>query len=594
MKITAHGNSHIGRIRQTNEDYFLHEKIAEEENLFVVADGMGGHQAGDVASRLGALSFSTNYKRLRRRGKSVPEAMKEALEKANGAILRKAQLDPKKKGMGTTFSGMVVHENRLYAIHVGDSRIYLIRDGAIRQLTTDQTFVAKMVEDGRITEEEARDHPQKNILYMSLGARDRFTPEVLVDLILEDGDIAVICSDGLNSYLPDDVIRAFAEAYYPREAVEGLIRRANESGGGDNITAQVIRFGPVGDLDNTVALHRVEKKRRFPYLWLLAALILMLILVVVFRKGNPSDLPRTTDGIAVTPDSGSMGVPVRILDAQRVALPSFAKTLLKSDPRHLIHYSDGWIWLFSGDRYHLIGIDSPTQTRTIVLPASERLIPNPENRMLVLTRKRSRVPEYLLKDEKTGQTLLELQQDEDMDVIDQPSRTISMFGLKPPVDPIFINQRYFLFTSHGVVCIVENPLDKREVIHLIKCRFEDERFPLCHSLRMDGGDLVLLMFTTSDRQIRLCRIRSGQEPLQRVIPYAIFQDPLAIEFLPGGGIMVYFPDHASLLDVSGTSHPVGFKGDIEGSQVSRVVVDPSSPNRLAVTENGSLFKVWIR
>ena len=392
MKITAHGDSHIGRIRQANEDYFLHEKVRDDEHLFIVADGMGGHQAGDVASRLGTQSFASSYKRLRKQGKPILEAMNQSLRRANAAILRKAQLDPRKKGMGTTFSGAVVDGDRLHVIHVGDSRIYLIRNGAVRRLTTDQTFVAKMVEDGRITEEEARDHPQKNILYMSLGARDHFTPEIIADIELKEGDILVMCSDGLNTHVRDDVIRAYAEAYYPTEAVDGLIRRANDSGGVDNITVQVVRLGAIGDLDNTVALYTPRKKRRFPYLCAGGALLLAIVAMVLWFGGGES--PTASSPV---PEEARPPAPAEfILRLEPVNLAVEAGNLLRADPRHLVHCAHGRVWLFGGDRYLMADLDDSGDLEEVALARGARLVPNSSNQRMILRRENSRRPRYTI------------------------------------------------------------------------------------------------------------------------------------------------------------------------------------------------------
>jgi protein phosphatase len=261
MKIEFYGKSDIGRTRKTNEDYFLHEKIGENEYLFIVADGMGGHQAGDVAAMLGTLTFADKYRDLRRKKKRVIDSMAISLNRANEVILKKATNDPQKTGMGTTFSGCVVSDMTAHIIHVGDSRIYLIRNDKIDRLTTDQTFVSKMVEDGRISEEEARDHPQKNILYMSLGARESFTPEIIGDFKLADGDVFVMCSDGLNSMVNDEIIKEYSLSYPPQEAVERLIERANDNGGIDNITIQVFGIGDQRSSEDTKTFKKDKIQR---------------------------------------------------------------------------------------------------------------------------------------------------------------------------------------------------------------------------------------------------------------------------------------------------------------------------------------------
>jgi protein phosphatase len=187
------GKSDIGRIRSDNEDYYTVKKIDKEETLFIVADGMGGHQAGDVASSLGTTSFVKQYKKLRAGEMSIPKSLKIALEKANNSILDKATKEPDKKGMGTTFSAFVVEGMKGYIIHIGDSRIYQVRNNKIKQLTIDHTFVEKMVQNGKITRKEARTHPHRNILYYSLGAREVLEPHVINEFEIYDNDSFLIC-----------------------------------------------------------------------------------------------------------------------------------------------------------------------------------------------------------------------------------------------------------------------------------------------------------------------------------------------------------------------------------------------------------------
>jgi PPM family protein phosphatase len=242
MKIEYFGKTDKGKVRKANEDCFAGEKIANGEYLFVVADGMGGHRAGDVASKLGTVTFLKFYKKLRKKKHDISNSMNRSLMRANLAILSKSSTDPKKRGMGTTLSAMVIADMKAYIVHVGDSRIYLIRDSKISQVTTDHTFVGKMVEEGRLTESEAREHPQKNILYMSLGARKSFDPEIFEEFALKEDDIFILCSDGLNNMVPDSILKEYALSFDPKESAEQLIKLANQNGGTDNITLLIIQI----------------------------------------------------------------------------------------------------------------------------------------------------------------------------------------------------------------------------------------------------------------------------------------------------------------------------------------------------------------
>jgi protein phosphatase len=151
---------------------------------------------------------------------------------------------------------------KAYIAHVGDSRIYLIREDGITQLTTDHTFVGKMVEEGRITEDEARDHPQKNILYMSLGARKAFEPEINKNFDIRESDTFIMCSDGLNNMVEDSTIMEYVLSYSSKESVEELVKLANTNGGTDNITLQVIHVNKNREPEKTEPIPMVKEKGR--------------------------------------------------------------------------------------------------------------------------------------------------------------------------------------------------------------------------------------------------------------------------------------------------------------------------------------------
>ncbi len=284
MRLLFYGQSDKGRVRKANEDYFANEKLNKNEHLFIVADGMGGHQAGDVASKLGTLTFIKEYRVLRGKQNPIADSMQQSLRKANLTILEKASADPSKKGMGTTFSAMVITGKKAHIIHVGDSRIYLIRDKEIQRITTDHTFVEKMMEEGRISEEEARNHPQKNILYMSLGARESFSPIVIEDFEVKDGDIYVMCSDGLNNMVSDELIKDHSLSCLPKELVEKLIKLANEKGGTDNITIQAIKVGGNMDRKKTEPIKIQKRKSIMLILSFIAILVILLVLFFWFYK----------------------------------------------------------------------------------------------------------------------------------------------------------------------------------------------------------------------------------------------------------------------------------------------------------------------
>jgi protein phosphatase len=231
-----------GRQRPANEDSFV-----ARSPLFAVADGMGGAQAGEVASRmavevlhegLGAASTGT-----------VAEHLRDQVVEANLRIHQRAQSDSRNAGMGTTLTAAYVDERRLVVVHVGDSRLYRLRDGVLERLTRDHSLVEELVRQGRLTPEEAAEHPQRSIITRALGPES----EVAVDsevLRVQDGDLFMVCSDGLTAMLSDQRIAdllvgdlpAGAGGEVPLEArVDALVDAANEAGGRDNITVLLFR-----------------------------------------------------------------------------------------------------------------------------------------------------------------------------------------------------------------------------------------------------------------------------------------------------------------------------------------------------------------
>ena len=225
--------SDTGRQRNANEDsYFARPPV------FAVADGMGGAQAGEVASRLAAESFESV-----KRGEESPEAYLKAIARtANARIHRLAQTDASRSGMGTTLTAALVEEDEVGFAHVGDSRAYLLRDGELKLLTSDHSLVEELRRQGRLTDEQAEDHPQRSIITRALGPER----EVEVDTMTyraRPGDVYLLCSDGLTTMLREERIReVLAGSATLEQAVDSLVREANEAGGRDNITVVAFRL----------------------------------------------------------------------------------------------------------------------------------------------------------------------------------------------------------------------------------------------------------------------------------------------------------------------------------------------------------------
>jgi len=235
--VLAAAQTDPGRKRDLNEDAVLYE-LTPYGGVFVVADGMGGHRTGEVASRLAVDHITANL----RQDLPSPQNLVKAFEAANREIYSAGQA-PESRGMGTTATALWL--DLPYAIlgHVGDSRAYLYRKGEMIQLTNDHSWVAERVRQGVLTEAEARNHRWRNVITNALGS----FPQVRVDLIglkVEPGDLFLLCSDGLTSVLDDPVIAEVLRNYPPEQAVPRLIALANEWGGPDNISVVVAAVGP--------------------------------------------------------------------------------------------------------------------------------------------------------------------------------------------------------------------------------------------------------------------------------------------------------------------------------------------------------------
>ncbi len=234
----------VGRARERNEDSYI-----AGEYVFAVADGLGGHNAGDVASRLAVEPLAA----LDRTVEGTPtdrvaDALSTAVDAANRAVYQRAQGDAKVRGMGTTLTAVAISNGAAHLAHVGDSRCYLFRGGEMTQLSNDHTLVARMVAEGKLTPEQAETHPQRSILTRALGAE----PEVDVDTLeiqLQMGDRLVLCSDGLSSVIGEDQILATVQDSKDlKETCRRLIEAANQRGGPDNITVVVVEVTGVPEV----------------------------------------------------------------------------------------------------------------------------------------------------------------------------------------------------------------------------------------------------------------------------------------------------------------------------------------------------------
>ena len=236
MKVRVGARSDIGRARVRNEDSYL-----VKEPLFAVADGMGGHKGGDVAS---SLALQTIDAAAAAPKQEDLEHLVEQIKEANHRVLERGETDKDLRGMGTTVTALLTADGKAHVVHVGDSRAYRLRDGTLQQLTEDHTLVQRMVREGKLTEEEAAHHPQRSVLTRALGV-DVDIPIDQLTLDMQEGDRVLLCTDGLTSMVGRDRIQEILEGEAePQAACERLIDAANRAGGDDNITVIVVDFVP--------------------------------------------------------------------------------------------------------------------------------------------------------------------------------------------------------------------------------------------------------------------------------------------------------------------------------------------------------------
>ena len=253
IKVKIRDATDTGKVRSHNEDY--HAALEGKESppgvdaLLVVADGMGGHAAGEVASKMtvdGILERLANRsgEALKLEGNAFGAYLSRVLKEVNQDVFQAGQ-DPDKRGMGTTCTLAAVRGDQLFLAHIGDSRAYLLRNGELHQVSTDHSWVEEAVAMGTLTREEARIHPNRNVITRAIG----LDPQIEVDTLtmpLAEGDLLLLCSDGLNSMLSDNEIKGLLVDQNPEKVCQALIDAANNQGGHDNTTVVVATIGSKG------------------------------------------------------------------------------------------------------------------------------------------------------------------------------------------------------------------------------------------------------------------------------------------------------------------------------------------------------------
>ena len=233
----------IGKAREINQDYYYISENTEIPQVYILADGMGGYKGGEIASKLAVESaaryIKSNFSSNLMEKEEILKLVENAVEYANMVVYEKSKEVEELEGMGTTLEICLIYNNKAYIGHVGDSRIYRIRKDVIRKLTKDHSYVQKLIEDKKITREEAKYHPKKNMLTKALGCTPYVEPDIRARNF-EKGDIFIMCSDGLTNMVDEkqiyDIVTRDIE-----KAAEELVNEANAAGGYDNITVIIIK-----------------------------------------------------------------------------------------------------------------------------------------------------------------------------------------------------------------------------------------------------------------------------------------------------------------------------------------------------------------
>lgn len=294
MRLYYASLSDVGNVRTHNEDFLYAGKIKEGQYLFIVADGMGGHNAGEVASYKAVSAFVTAVKKgLGDETNHVMATMKQILLDVNRLIYRAGKENETHKGMGTTVSAMFIKDNRGYVVHVGDSRVYRYSEDSLEQLTDDHSLVGRLLKEGYISEGEALNHPKRNVLYQSIGLKQKIEVQSVGPFPIREGDKFLLCSDGLINEVHDIQLEDFMRMKSPPKVVRGLVELAKNGTAADNITVIMISTEPGDpgeeDPENTFLQplpgppdsNQKKTRRRNPILIYILLIILLFLLAAI-------------------------------------------------------------------------------------------------------------------------------------------------------------------------------------------------------------------------------------------------------------------------------------------------------------------------
>jgi len=569
MDIHFYAKSDVGRVRNGNEDFFLNEKIGDSEYLFCVADGMGGHLAGDVASKLASEKFLENYKANRKKKLSIPEAMELAIRKANQAILKKAENDPMKRGMGTTFSAIVIHDRLAHVIHIGDSRIYFIRDNRLRRLTTDHTFVEKLVENGRISVEEAREHPQKNVLYMSLGAREGFFPEIIKEIQLQDGDAVVLCSDGLSNMIHEEELKETVLSMLPQDAVEELVDRANRNGGTDNITLQVVRIGSIESLEKTKPVKITGiRKRKITFLSLIGLVLAVTSLWVLFRQWKPGDIDLNS-AQGSSPETASQFHPAPHL-LHEIAADSLRSLKIQVGDLQVV---SGKKLLIQRDHSQILFDFQKGESATYYQGKTDYYFPSMDGEVYCLRKSADSRNQYTLY--QWG----------------AKPKSVLKVPAKETAFPMFLNRSAFLFSDFRQVYVVKDfhgkDLKKSTVFPILELTLHDQDQLF---FQRKNNDYFMTIFQPREKWVKVFRIDSSFSRVFQM-EHLDIDPPLAVEYTGGEELVFYFSGY-SLKKGSNSSQALRrhYRFPNYQAHIVRVLIDQYTAEKVLVADD---FRIYL-
>ncbi|HVO74271.1 MAG TPA: Stp1/IreP family PP2C-type Ser/Thr phosphatase [Ignavibacteriaceae bacterium] len=303
LSIEYAGKTDIGLVRAENQDTFgkypvgVMDLYSGKGQLFVIADGMGGHAGGKIASRLAVETIGKTF--FNSENTKTSEALKNAIEYANKIIFWESEnSDHNLAGMGTTCVVLALKENKAVIGHVGDSRIYKIEDNKITQLTEDHTQVNEMLKEGILSRREAENYPLKTVLARALGTDKEVKVDIIPELLLKIGQSFILCTDGLGKVSPDEILKIVSSGS-SSEACEKLIKTANERGGNDNVTVQVVKIIP-NQKEKTDIPGAIERKGNKSKILIFIAIIIVLIIAGILSMNSFPFLAKSKNNYSST------------------------------------------------------------------------------------------------------------------------------------------------------------------------------------------------------------------------------------------------------------------------------------------------------